>query len=176
MQRHQRCSHTKPPSARELGIEGEHTKRESALWPLHVKNVGVINWDAITGMTHDEQLSAALNESWLTSSKHYGVTWPEMVAEQVPYSRFTNEQITKMLEGGKLKPLDDKPIKCAVKGFAIPQPTKKRLRPVFEPMNNDRIDRKHLPPLTYPSRRERRSTIARKKYFMEFDFSAWYDQ
>jgi len=82
-----------------------------------------------------------------------------------------------MLQGKKLKPCKaDDHIRCAAKGFPVKQCAKRRLRPVFEPLNNGCIDRNQLPPLTYPSRAERRREIAGARYFWQFDFAAWYDQ
>jgi hypothetical protein len=82
-----------------------------------------------------------------------------------------------MLQVGKLIPFPKgKPIRCAAKGFTVEQHSKQRLRPVFEPLYNPYIRKCALPPLKFPHRRERRGNLAGFRYFIQFDFSAFFDQ
>ena len=153
-----------PPSAADLGVA---TCPDTSAWPLHVKDVGVLDFDLLVGMVTHADLRDAVRaaQQWVTTDKHYGIDWPPLVPEQIPFSRFTDAQIVTMLEHGKLVPLpENTAIRCAVKGFATPQYAKERLRPVFEPLNNAAINRAELPPLKPPSRpgashRRRRSEV-----------------
>ena len=91
-------------------------------------------------------------------------TWlltTNLVAPQVPYSRFTPKQFETMLRAGKLCPMEEgQPIRCAAKGFPEQQ-QKHRLRPVFEPLNNLVVNNKPMrPPLSNPHRLERRCQLA----------------
>ena len=166
----------KPPSSKELGL---CDKIDTSNWPLHVKNVGLVRIDALIEAVEAQDLreATARAKSWLVSSKHYGIVWPPIEPRSIPASNFTRTQVDVMLHAQKIKPFDiSLPIRCAVKGFAVPQEQKRRLRPVFEPGNNAVIRREELPPLRYQSRLERRCHIAQAKHIMCFDFAAWYDQ
>ena len=125
----------KPPSTKELGIA---ERVDSSAWPLHVKDVGEIKIDALLQSIEVADLrEAALQaKSWLISDTNYGITWP-IEARNIPFSKFTPAQVEVMWRAGKIKPFDDDAeIRCSVRGFTVPQDSKQRLRPVFEPMNN----------------------------------------
>ncbi len=195
------------PSRAELGLppltNPERPELTPDKYPLHVKNVGCIDLEALQHSVQSHDLKEALNKalSFVQSPKNYGINWPPLSPSEVTASSFTPEQVVTMLEGGKLRPLAqstaptlsttgllsvtindllplpaDTPIRCAAKGFTVVQEAKQRLRPVLECANNSCILKEELPELHYPSRRERRAAIASAKYFMQFDFSAFYDQ
>lgn len=165
-----------PPSRQALGLGRRDDNPE---WPLHVKRVTLLDLDGISSQVECTELRNYMQEcvKWISSSQHYGITWDELIEQQVPVSRFTDEQILRMLEYDKLAPLTDgASLRCGVKGFTVPQPAKQRHRPVFEPLNNSVIDRDHVPPIKYPSRRERRCALSNKRYFAQFDWAAYFDQ
>lgn len=188
------------PSHEDLGIKDDDDEEEMSSWPLHVKDVGRLDIPAILAMSTEAETRAAVTNAreWLESAQHYGVTWSELSEAQIPTSRFTSDQIATMLNAGKLLPMVRQPapgqfavlrkdgsgawapvkvtgVKCAARGFAVPQPEKRRKRPVFEPSNNDRIDRDKLPKISYPSRRQRRQALWKLRYVILFDYQAWYD-
>ena len=167
-----------PPSAAELGIDGPLGETDTTDWPLHVKDVPLADWDALERMTRTADLrdAVAAARSWIRSPKHYGVTWEPLIPEQIPFARFTTAQVETMVAFGKLKGLpNDAVIHSGAKGHAVPQIAKKRFRPVFEPLYNPCIDKTQLPPVSYPSRLERRQSISKARLFGDIDFAAYYD-
>ena len=168
----------KPANDLELGNRKE--KIDTSAWPLHAKmNLGTVDCEKLVALTVSDDLREALRKafSWLHSASDYGVAWSPIEPERIPFSSFTPEHMRTMLEADKVVPLPEgAEIRCAVKGFPTPQLNKERLRPVFECLFNKAINREALPPLSYPSRRERQAAIAKMRFRIEFDFSAWYDQ
>lgn len=56
------------------------------------------------------------------------------------------------------------------KGWLLPQPSMRRLRPIFEPLANASCDRTALAILQYPSRLERRHRVVNARFVAEFDY------
>ena len=113
---------------------------------------------------------------WLTDATLLNETEP-IDRQRVPTSAFTHEQVKRMLEAGKLRPLgEDEPIFGFAKGFTVPEHAKQRLRPIFEPFANGLIDKEELVRTTYPSRHERQVTVRGATFCARFDFKAWFDQ
>ena len=127
----------------------------------------------------DPELKAATAQAieWLMSSSNYGITWAPLCAAQIPKGDFSEAQFRRMIQAGKLVAAPpDQLVRSGCRGFTVAEPAKKRFRPIFVPRNNSVIKKSGLPPLKYPSRRERRTEIAGKKFIATFDFAAWYDQ
>ena len=167
----------KAPTSRALGIAPPLTA--DAQWPLHTKNVDLVDYFAIASQVRDPELRDAVAKAirWLTSAETYGIDWAPQTFAQIPVSTFTKEQVQAMSDCGKIVAAPPHAlVRCAAKGFTVPEPAKQRHRPIFEPANNSVIDKSSLPPLAYPSRLERRTLIADKRFVAQFDFSAWYDQ
>lgn len=170
------------PSRAELGIDTKRDEEDRASWPLHVKDVATLR-DMLTIVDEAHEFDEALHReavkatSWLAGVTNLGVHPNTTLARgQVPISSFTSEQVKRMLKGRKLVPLGDRPIRCGVRGFAIAQEAKKRWRPILEPLYNALLARDELPILKYPSRYERRRLISRARFFVQFDFAAFFDQ
>lgn len=165
-----------PPSNAALGLSTRDAHPE---WDLHAKRVRLLDLEGIAEQVQATDLKQYMQAcvEWTTTDTHYGITWDHHVAKQVPTSNFTPAQFATLLEFDKIAPLDaSSPIRCGVKGFTVPQPAKQRHRPVFEPLNNQVIDFDMVPPIKYPSRLERRCSIADKTYFAQFDWAAYFDQ
>jgi hypothetical protein len=166
----------KPASSMQLGIVTEDWRQ----WALHVKDVGLVSWDAIRRLSADEpQILALLTEAqgYVTSDEKYGINWEPLPPSKVPKSSFTPEQTKTMADFRKLE--DHKgPIRSFANGFPIPQPSKipPVQRPIFEPFINFVMSIENLIKLAFPSRLERRAQMAGARYGMEFDFSAFFDQ
>jgi hypothetical protein len=67
-------------------------------------------------------------------------------------------------------------IRSGCRGFVVPQESKRRLRPVFEPLTNRSTLTEEYPSLRYPPRQQRRHEVAGKRFLLQFDMAAWYDQ
>ena len=175
---HRSIFELKPADDRTLGNCRE--RLDVSAWPLHAKmDLGTVDYDKLVRMADSPDLRTALlcGRSWLEKPDHYGVSWAPLKSTDVPYSSFTPEHIRTMIEAKKITPLPEGvDIRAMVKGFPSPQVNKQRLRPVFECQFNPVIDHAALPPLTYPSRKERRAALVGKRFRAEFDFSAWFDQ
>jgi len=165
-------------SARELGTLDDE-KIDRSAYPLHLKSTGTIEYERLTERMQSDEFRTNLRKatSFLTSSEHYGITWPTMVEQQIPFSSFTTEHALQFLRFGKCRPLrEGEVIYSYAKGFLQPNDTKLYFRPVFEPFYNNCINRDQLPEMRYPSEAEKRFKLCGKKYIMLFDFKAWYDQ
>jgi hypothetical protein len=172
---------SKTPSAALLGIPTDDSEDDPATWPLHAKDVGPMDHMALADSVKDPLLREAVHKavSFLNSSENYGLRsfGDEIPADQLPFSHFNPQEMAELLRVGKVKPLPPgATIRCGCAGFKVKQPAKRRLRPVFEPSNNNRINREALPPLQYMPRRQRRYKLARLSYRIEFDFSGYFDQ
>lgn len=170
----------KAPTRAELGLADptENCKKDSL--PLHMGDPTTnIDLKKLLAITKSPELRKDLQQImvWMTSPRHYGVTWPTLTPAQIPKMGFTIDQERQLLEGEKLRRYDG-PIYSASKGFGHIESRdgKQRIRPVFETLINATIDREHLPALHYPSRRERRYMATKWTKFLELDFKGYYDQ
>lgn len=169
-----------PPSS-ELGLQDDYDGTQDAFkdWTLHAHAVSTVNLPAVRASIESDDLRAAFDGavSLLQSAGCYGIAdRPLLTASQVPVSKFTHEQWTRFLEVGKIRPLGGQEIRSGVRGFAVPQPAKRRWRPVFETLYNPFFQQSLVPPLSYPSRVERRRCISGYTYRLELDHFAWFDQ
>ena len=170
---------TKPPSRKALGLSDPQRNVDTSSWPLHTKDVTILKWDKLLGMisSHELRQEAEKAKAWCSNSKLYGVSWPSMSKYEIPAARLTKAQVETLLKAGKIVKHDERvPISAACRAFTVPEMEKERLRPIFEPIFNAHIFREGLPALHYPSRLQRRQRLATKRYFVEFDFAAFFDQ
>lgn len=163
------CTPLKAPSSRDLGLEkAENTDS----WPPNVKNVHTFEWDDVfTTLGHTERLDTA--HEWATTAKHFGANDIVYAADDVPKSKFLPGDMDAMRDVEKIEPHVG-PIRGFVKGWMLPQPKKRTRRPIFEPCINTTCD--ETPRLRYPSRRERRTMIARSRFTCDYDMAGYYDQ
>lgn len=167
----------RPPTREELGLPPRRRVGFRKLpLPLHVKPVTPISLERLRQITTGE-IGAALDVAmqWMTDPSLLGVTWPPMSKAQVPAMHFTAEQVSVLLEAGKLVRYDGV-ILAYCKGFGHDEEDKDRTRPVFEACTNASLLRHLLPSMHYPSRVMRRWRVARGRYYIELDMSAWFDQ
>jgi len=172
---------SKTPSAKDLGIEVESAlkKAERSDWPLHAHEMTPCDTEAILADIKDpflkEQLTKAL--SFTTTPQHYGVNWSPLSPKQVPCSYLKESQTRRLLDVVKILPLPPgTQIHSAVKTILVEQEDKRRIRPCFEPQYNKLIDLLQRPIVMYPPRLLRRKALSSKRYLMQFDFKAWFDQ
>jgi hypothetical protein len=183
----------KAPSREDLGIKAPAVDRSA--YTLHVKpEVKPVSEEKVKKLADGLPIADALKQAWslITSTAAHFVPWPPLTLDQLPPATFSNDDWLKMLAAGKCIPArvngttvsfvhgdkvtEPMPLVSGCRGFSVPQDPKARWRPVFEPLHNSSLDRDRLPPLKYPHRAERRRHIATRRYRIEFDFSAWYDQ
>ena len=164
----------------ELGLTDDYDWTQDAFkdWTLHARAVSSVDLPAVRATIEFDDLPPAFDGavSLLQSAGCYGIAdRPLLTASQVPVSKFTHEQWTRFLEVGKIRPLGGQQIRSGVHGFAVPQPAKRRWRPVFETLYNPFFQQSLVPPLSYPSL-ERRRCISGYTYRLELDHFAWFDQ
>jgi hypothetical protein len=149
-------------------------------WTLHAHPVSCVDLSAVADLIESADLRTVFRRATqlLHSTECYGLAdRPALTKSQVPVSKFTDDQWARFLEVGKVAPLAPlQDIRSAVRGFAVPQPNKRRWRPVFETLYNPFFDQSSVPPLSYPSRVERRFHLAQYAYRIELDHLAWFDQ
>ncbi|MDP3759029.1 MAG: hypothetical protein Q8R01_00770, partial [Ramlibacter sp.] len=163
-----------PPSGKELGLEGDV---DCSAWRLHVKHVGLVDWNAVGNMVRGTRWEQPIDVArrWCTSTEFYGENIGPIADHRVPYSRIPAADVRTLLQFGKIAPHEG-PIDNYVFGFLLPQPAKQVRRPIFEPHNNKTSLREAMPPLAYPSRRERRAAMVGRPFSAEFDLAAYFDQ
>jgi hypothetical protein len=186
-------SHHAPSRSDVLGNTHEDTRD----WHLHVKPALLpLDTSKAIDLVEATDLKEALQRglAFLDDERLLGATWAPLAPKQLPKTTFTVDDWQKMHAAHKVIPLrvavngmDVIPIteqgagtpfaiRSACRGHRVPQPKKKRWRPVFEPLTNKTADVSAYPPLRYPHRQQRRSALANAKFALEFDFAAWYDQ
>jgi hypothetical protein len=159
------------PSAADLGL----TAAVDPTWPLHVKPVGTVRWDAILQLAAELQVpfidDLRRARDWVTSDRFYGATTPPVIHSPT-IAKFRPGDLETLIQAGKVE-------RCATaKNFTsawlLPQAQKQRFRPIFEPLLNQTLSVADLPILQYPSRLERRATL--RRHLVEIDFAAFFDQ
>lgn len=163
------------PSSADLGLD---QAIDASTWPIHVKNVDAVDWQRVRPLAINTPLIDDLDEAinWCSNADRYNVTWAPWDTRSIPYAKFNSEQLDVLIDAGKLMPYDG-PAHSFTSGFLLPQPSKSRLRPIFEPYVNRSCKwEDHLTELCYPYRLERRSQVLDTSYVAEFDFSAYFDQ
>lgn len=162
------------PSRHELGTAGQD---DPATWRLHTKNVGTVWWPAIHRMAREANLveQAVRAEQWCTTTQFFRPLAQPTTEADIPYARFTVEQVETLLDFNKLVPFDGA-LRGFVKAFPLPQPSKQVQRPIFDPDSNNRLVRSAMLELDYPSRFERRAHARNARFEAQFDFSAYFDQ
>ena len=170
------------PQSADLGLPADYdgTQDDFEGWTLHAHHVTIVDLPAVRAGVQSPTLAAEFDRAThlLHSTECYGLGGrPGLTKSQVPVSGFTEAQWLTFLEVGKITPLGARgPIRSAVRGFAVPQPNKRRWRPVFETLYNPFFDQSLVPPLAYPSRAERRASVAQFTFRIELDHFAWFDQ
>lgn len=183
---------TKPPSWQDLALP-QHTAEKTKAsgnceFPLHVKDVHPINWEALEALLADVPTRAddVVEEfrkarAYITSSPLNPDATAKSVPEaakrlswQVPAAKFRADQLKKLEAAGKIESVGEPtgPVPW-VAGFLVAEMAKRRLRPIFEPSVNPFVVAPHL---AYPSRLERRHRVKNCKYLWQFDYSAYFDQ
>ena len=169
------------PSHRDLGIAEPLTDSET--WPLHVKNVPMLDWTCFERLMATTQIDVKTHDlrDWVESNKYYGVdTTVHIHPTDLPPAQLTTSQIETLLLYEKIAPYNiveqGLPL-SGVRAFAVPEPKKHRWRPIFETMLNPTAKlniQRHA--LQYPSRLERRQQMRQKRWALHLDFAAWFDQ
>ena len=166
--------HFRPPSSQQLGI-----KKNAKTLPLHVKVVGTAKMEVINRMALE---SARFGKDCLFAAEHLtGKPYRKYIAEMpeeknIPKAGFTREQVKKLVEHGKLVPLEGTG-KSWVKGFPIVDGHKDRARPLAEPYVNT-MARKEFdyPLMSYLSTSEQYAKAKDAVFMAQFDYSAYFDQ
>ena len=119
-----------PPSA-DLGSGGEYDGTKDAFQgsSLRAHRVSKVDATAVRASIESDDLRAAFDGTvhLLQKTDYYGVAdRPPLTKSQVPVSKFTSDQWLRFLEVGKSRPLRSHEIRSGARGFAVPQPAKRR--------------------------------------------------
>jgi len=174
-----------PPDLHELGV----TVSGCDDWPLHVKNVQLVNRKALGEMPTASRESKDFwlhAERWLDDIGRYAA----VPAEPPKPTRFLQKDVALMADIRKVVRADKLPQDfgfsapkfSSVRSFPVPEPFKipPRRRGIVAPTANDYLGRDTLQDMWYQSRLEcRLSAIPGDEWdrvAFHFDFAAWYDQ
>lgn len=151
---------------------------DAKLWPIHVKNnIGVLNFEALVQMAETTELKdfIPILRSWIYSSEHYNINWRPIAPDDVPISKLTPAAVEVLLKAGKIEPHEGE-ILADVRCWLLKELRKKRLRPIAVPSINRSLDQSAMLRVRNQTRLERRASMIGKKFVIEFDLEAAYDQ
>jgi hypothetical protein len=172
----------KPPSFSDLGIRGvergvvgdEGVGAEE--WPLHVKNVSLIDYEKILETSKGTRFFPLLSHCFSFLNDDVFYERKNYTKKDVPNSVFSSKQVDTLLQYNKISIFEKDSFFGFVKGFLVKEEAKKRQRPIFEPsLNSSPFSSSFLIPLKYPSRFALRCNVNEKMYRIDFDFSAFFD-
>ena len=125
------------------------------------------------------QANVKLARKWAETDEYWGDPKATMVeSHRIPITRFTPEQVEQMMapDIAKLRSIAPSDIRGYVVGRLVTQHDKERLRPTFEPACNATCLKEQAVTLQYPSRLERRQKLKGKKFLLQFDYLAYFDE
>ena len=150
----------------------------SADWKLHVKEVPTIDLDAVKNL---EGGAKSLNNflhvvDWLKNDRKYdGVC--RRTARGAPTTSMPAEWIEQLLRHGVIDEIQRNGVRGWVNMFAVPEPAKKRFRPIKHTRDaNIALGKDTLMKLRFPTKQEICRLVHKGSHFIALDFAAYYDQ
>jgi hypothetical protein len=161
------------PKAAELGLV--KPKKDSAAWPLHVKDVKTLNLArvrSVIGNTPALQRTA----EWTESAMYFGLQ-PDVVFQswEIPKASVTMLHMDALLAAGKVVKFFGI-IRGYVMVFLVAEDKKERWRVICEPHINKFCMQDQQHELKYPGRWQRRVMQNEMHYTVDIDMAAYFDQ
>ena len=158
----------RPPSSEDLGLVDSSSSPyvDTASHAFNAKVPEPADFDVLlnfaTGAAVEQDMRRA--GEWLRTARHFGPTADPgaapIAAHRVPVGRFTDAQLDAMAAAHKFRALaPGEAVRGTVRGFVVHAHHKRKSRPVFEPALNGSCSADARPPISYPSRRQRRAAM-----------------
>lgn len=183
----------KAPTAKDLRISNEDLYRlikglggdqapevinHHSTWPLHLKNVTLLNMEEVRKMSTASTRSKEFLESvqkFMDPAFFSGYR----LSRTIKTSQLSDEDIRRSVDMGKFEPCGEnwKVLPTDVHGvnvFTVCE-LKLRRRLITEPHLNSTIAPDDLPRISYPTRLARRQSLRYARYMLQIDFEAFYD-
>lgn len=163
------------------GVENPPVLPHPSLWKLHLKDVTMVDLQAVLGLpTHRSEtkpfLSAAL--TFLDDRSFVSMR----TSRTIKSTQLSMEDINMAVSMGKFEKVPNNAFHGnilpegynGVNVFAVPE-LKGRRRLITEPHVNASVDAALIPSVNYPTRLGRRQSLRYAKYMIQIDFEAFYD-
>ncbi|CAD2222527.1 hypothetical protein, conserved [Angomonas deanei] len=169
----------KDAEATELEEKMESIQGHPKTWPLHLKDVTLLNMENVLRMHGEHKhVQARLIEVQQFLAPQYFQNWE--TSRTIKRCGLSVEDLALAVEKGKFEVLPDAEFDRLPRGyhgvnvFFVPE-MKGRRRLITEPLLNGVIAKESMPKLEYPSRLERRQALKPCRYMYQLDFDAFYD-
>ena len=152
------------PRSAELGRTDDYDGTQDTFKDsiLHAHAVSTVDVPPMCASIDFDDLGATFDGAGgvLHSTGCYGIADRQLLAaSRVPVSKFTHEQRTQFPEVETIRPPGGQEIRSGMREIAIHPPAKQRSRPVIETFYSPFFQQLLVPPVSYPSRVERRRCI-----------------
>ena len=150
-----------------------------ASWPLHVKPVPRINLEALSciGAASAQSLSDwEHSRGWLDRPERYTKV-PVKHLNGAPRARLTDSQVAALLHHGVIADVRRNHIRGHVRMFVVPEPSKKRWRPIkYTKDANDVLGKDTLAHVSFATKPVICDLVHAGTHFIALDFASYYDQ
>jgi len=148
-------------------------------WPIQAKQVSRINIEKL------RQLETATDKTfqdcdyaigWITDPTRYAAV-PVRRAAGTPYTTLKSEHVKSIESIGVFEKIDPSQVRGHVRVFSVAEPAKCRFRAIKEPRDiNDVLGRDTLMTTDMATKADIRQLVHKGNYFVQFDYSQYYDQ
>ena len=170
----------RPPEERFLACDAPDAaaRQERALWPIHAKMIGRIDFDKLALLDCSESVMEHwLHElGWLLDDTRYAAV-PIAGAVGVPSARYKARWMRKLLDCGVIERIDSDQVRGHVHMFVVPEERKERFRSIKHTASiNFHCGRESLTKCAFPGKAEVADSVHDGSCFIALDFAAYYDQ
>jgi hypothetical protein len=152
---------------------------DRSTWHIHVKDVPRMSIPALLQLSSSSSSVRAAfvhASGWLTDLSRYQVV-PRRSANGAPRARLSDEWVAALVQYGVCTPIPRAAVRGHVRMFGVPEPAKKRFRPIKHTADvNEVLGKDTLLPLRFPSKAEIINLVNKGSHFIALDFSAYFDQ
>ena len=153
---------------------------DPSTFPLHQKNVGIMNRPALYGLenaTPESRDNMMKADRFLTDRAMYDRDLRPRTANGCTATRVPDHFIKQLVDSGNLEYIDRKDVKGWVNFFTVVEPYKRRHRPIRNTVDiNNTWDKSSLIGIQFPSKQDICNLVLDGSHFAAFDFAAYYDQ
>ncbi len=151
---------------------------DDGTWHLHAKDVPRIDLAAVAELQGGEESRQQFEfaTGWLHDDARYNSV-PEKGARGAPTTGMPDAWIDELQQRGIITPIARKQIRGWVRMFVVPEPAKKRWRPIKHTLDaNTALGRDTVMHLRFPTKQDIAALVHEGECFIALDFSAYFDQ
>ena len=143
-----------------------------------MKKVPRIDLDAVVQLEGSEATRRRFQHvrGWLEDEARYTKVM-EKGARDAPTTSMSDEWISLLEQHDVITEIREQDVRGHVHMFAVPEPAKRRFRPIKHTRDvNDILGKETLLQMRFPTKQEIRALVHRGECFIALDFAAYYDQ